>query len=95
MTAYVVADIDVTDTTQYERYKALSPGAVAAAGGRFVARGGTVAPLEGGWTPTRLVIIEFPDLAAAKRFYDSPLYREARNARDGAARCRMFAVEGL
>lgn len=95
MTAYVVADIDVTDTTQYERYKALSPGAVAAAGGRFIARGGETVPLEGGWTPSRLVIIEFPDLAAARRFYDSPLYREARAAREGAARFRMVALEGL
>jgi uncharacterized protein (DUF1330 family) len=95
MPAYIIADIDVTDAPKYERYKALSPGAVAAAGGRFIARGGAVAPLEGGWSSSRLVIIEFPDLAAAKRFYDSPLYREARAAREGAARFRMIAVEGL
>jgi uncharacterized protein (DUF1330 family) len=95
MPAYIVADVDVTNATQYERYKALSPGAIAAAGGRFIARGGAVAPLEGDWNPTRLVLIEFPDMASAKRFYDSPLYREARAAREGAARFRMVAVEGL
>jgi uncharacterized protein (DUF1330 family) len=95
MPAYIVVDIDVTDPAKYEHYKALSPGAVAAAGGRFIARGGTVAPLEGGWTPSRIVLIEFPDLATAKRFYDSPLYREARAAREGASNFRMIAVEGL
>ena len=28
-----------------------------------------------GWTPTRLLIIEFPTLAAARAWYDSPEYQ--------------------
>ena len=35
MPAYVIAETDVHDPEQYERYKAASPGAIAAAGGRF------------------------------------------------------------
>lgn len=95
MPAYVIVDTDVHDPEQYERYKAASPGAIAAAGGRFVARGGELAVLEGDWRPKRLVLLEFPDLEAARRWYDSPEYREARRLREGAAVLQMVAVEGL
>jgi len=95
MTAYVIADVTVTDADRYENYRKLTPGAIAAYGGRFVARGGETVPLEGGWTPTRVVVIEFPTLEQARRFYDSPEYREARDARAGAAVMRMIAVQGV
>jgi uncharacterized protein (DUF1330 family) len=95
MPAYLIVETDITDPEQYEQYKAVTPGLVAAAGGRFIARGGEVAVLEGDWTPERLVVIELPDLAAAKRFYESPEYQEAIKLREGAATLRMVAVEGL
>lgn len=47
------------------------------------------------WQPKRLVLLEFPDLEAAKRFYESPEYQEAKRLREGAARFNMVAVEGL
>jgi len=95
MPAYVIVETDVHDPKQYEQYKAASPGAVAAGGGRFVARGGELAVLEGDWHPSRLVILEFPDIEAAKRWYESPEYAEARRLREGAATLRMVAVQGL
>lgn len=95
MPAYVIVETDVTDPAQYEQYKAASPGAVHAGGGRFVARGGELAVLEGDWSPSRLVILEFPDLEAAKRWYDSAEYAEARKLREGAANLNMVAVQGL
>jgi uncharacterized protein (DUF1330 family) len=95
MPAYVIADTDVHDPEQYERYRAASPGAIAAGGGRFVARGGELVVLEGEWQPKRLVILEFEDLDAVRRWYDSPEYREARRLRKGAATLRIVAVEGL
>jgi uncharacterized protein (DUF1330 family) len=95
MPAYVIVETDITDPERYERYKAASPGAVASGGGRFVARGGELAVLEGDWHPSRLVILEFPDLEAAKRWYASPEYTEAKSLRAGAANLRMIAVEGV
>jgi O-succinylhomoserine sulfhydrylase len=74
---------------------AASAEAVHAGGGQFVVRGGELAVLEGDWHPSRLVILEFPDLEAAKRWYDSETYQEAKTLRDGAARLNMVAVEGL
>src|SRR5215216_3742532 len=95
MPAYVSVETDVTDPEQYEHYKATSPGAIAAGGGRFLVRGGELAVLEGDWQPSRLVVLEFEDLAAAQRWYESEVYQQAKKLRDGAARLRMVAVQGV
>jgi uncharacterized protein (DUF1330 family) len=95
MTAYVIVETDVTDPEQYEQYKAATPAAIAAGGGRFLVRGGEIAVLEGDWSPPRIVVLEFEDIEAAKRWYDSELYREARKLRAGAASFRMIAVQGV
>ncbi len=95
MSAYVIVETDVTDPERYEQYKAAAPATIAAAGGRYVARGGDLAVLEGDWQPSRLVVLEFEDLAAAKNWYDSQGYQQARRLREGAARLRVVAVEGV
>ncbi|HEU0127157.1 MAG TPA: DUF1330 domain-containing protein [Pseudonocardiaceae bacterium] len=95
MPAYVIVETDITDPERYAQYKASSPGAVAAGGGRFVVRGGELAVLEGDWRPSRLVVLEFEDLAAAKRWYESEVYQEAKKLREGAAHIRMVAVQGV
>jgi uncharacterized protein (DUF1330 family) len=93
--AYVIVETDVHDAEQYERYRAAAPGAIAAGGGRFVVRGGEMAVLEGDWRPKRLVVLEFEDLDAAKRWYDSPEYQDAKRLREGAATLHAVAVEGV
>jgi uncharacterized protein (DUF1330 family) len=95
MPAYIIVETDITDPEQYEQYKAASPGAIAAGGGRFLVRGGELAVLEGDWSPKRLVVLEFPDLEAAKSFYESEPYTEAKALREGAATLRMVAVDGV
>lgn len=95
MTAYIVADIDVTDPAQYDKYKALAPAAIERYGGRYIARGGESAVLEGDWSPRRVVLLEFPTVEAAKRFHDSPEYRAARDVRAKAAKMNMIVVAGV
>ncbi len=96
MPVYVIADVKVSDPQQYEQYKVLSPAAIEAAGGRFLARGGHNEVFEGSWTPARLVMVEFPDLASARAFYDSAQYRAARAARAGATEYfNMVVVQGV
>lgn len=94
MAAYVIADIDVTDPAKYEGYKKLTPDAVAKHGGRFIARGGQAATLEGSWRPGRVVILEFPTFEQARNFYSSVEYTAARRARAGAATFKMIVVDG-
>jgi uncharacterized protein (DUF1330 family) len=95
MPAYVIVETDITDPERYEQYKAASPAAIAAGGGRFLVRGGELVVLEGDWQPTRLVVLEFEDLAAAKRWYESEVYQEAKKLRESAAHLRVVAVQGV
>jgi uncharacterized protein (DUF1330 family) len=95
MPAYVIVETDIGDPERYEAYKAAAATAVAAAGGTYLARGGELAVFEGDWRPSRLVILEFEDLAAAKRWYESERYQDAKRLRDGAARISMVAVQGV
>jgi uncharacterized protein (DUF1330 family) len=96
MSAYVIANVEVSDPEQYKGYQALSPGAIAAAGGEFIVRGGATQVLEGEFQPARTVVIKFASVAAAKAFYDSALYTEARKQRAGATKYfNMFIVEGI
>lgn len=95
MPAYVIAETDVNDPDRYERYRAAVPASLEAHGGRFLVRGGEHTVLEGDWDPKRLVVIEFEDLAAARRWYESPEYAEAKKLREGAATLRVVAVQGV
>lgn len=95
MPAYVIAEMNITDATGYEEYKRLAPPAIEKYGGRYLARGGETAVLEGDWTPSRLVILEFESLEKAKAWYESPEYRLARKAREGKATMRLVVTAGL
>ena len=95
MVAYVINDMVVTDPARFEDYKKLSPATVAHYGGRFLARGGRVEPLEGGWSPERLVIIEFPSVEQAHAWADSSEYAPAKGLRQETASSRMIVVEGV
>ena len=95
MPAYVINDMEVTDPVRFEDYKKLSPATVARFGGRFLARGGATEPLEGGWAPRRLVILEFPSMAQAKAWIDSPEYAPARALRQASTRSRVIVTDGV
>jgi uncharacterized protein (DUF1330 family) len=95
MPAYVIVDINVTDPVQYEEYKQLAPAAVARYGGKYLARGGAVEVLEGGWAPNRLVILEFESIERAKEWLESPEYQDAKQIRHRAASSNMVAIAGL
>ena len=94
-TAYVIANIRVTDPEKFDEYKRLSTAAVQAHGGRFLIRGGRVVSLEGTWTPNRLTVSEFPSSEKAETFVRSAEYSRAREARRDAAFFDMIVVEGV
>jgi uncharacterized protein (DUF1330 family) len=95
MSGYIVVQITVHDAARYERYKQLSAQAVEAFGGRFIVRGGATEALEGSWTPSRLVIIEFPSTEVARRWWDSQEYAEGRSLRHEVATSQMLLVQGV
>ncbi|MBV9391790.1 MAG: DUF1330 domain-containing protein [Verrucomicrobia bacterium] len=74
-------------------YKRLIPPTVKKFGGRFLVRGGATEVLEGEWSPA-LVVIEFPSVEQARRWYSSEDYRPAREIRQRAADNELLIVEG-
>lgn len=94
MSAYIVYQATVTDPEQYERYRQAAGPAVAAAGGRFIARGGDIEVLEGEPPAGRTVLIEFPSMQAAVDFVRGD-YQAVKSLREGAAIARMYVVDGV
>ena len=95
MTAYVIVDINVTDPVRYEDYKSLAAPTVELYGGKYIARGGKTETLEGDWSPTRLVILQFDNAEQAKSWLNSTEYSEARALRQQTATSNMVLIEGV
>ena len=95
MAAYAIAEVEVTDPAQFEEYRKRVPATIAQYGGKYLVRGGAVDSKEGGWTPKRLVVLEFPSMDAARRWYGSPEYAPVLAMRLKSARSRVVLVEGL
>ena len=94
MAAYIVVDVQVNDPVRYEEYRKMVLPTLEAYGGRFVVRGGKVDTLEGTWAPKRLVIVEFPDAAKAKAWWNSAEYAKPKAIRQSASHTEMIVVEG-
>ncbi len=94
MPVYVIADGRAPDPGKLDEYRRRNGELVPAHGGRFLVRGGAHEVLEGSWEPGRLVIMEFPDHAAARAWYDSPEYVELRAQRQANGETDMVMVEG-
>ena len=94
MSAYVIAEIEVTDPAGYEEYRKQVLAVVTKYGGKFIVRGGKVDAREGGWNPKRIVLVEFPSLAQAQKWYDSEEYRPLIKLRQKASKGRLVIVEG-
>jgi uncharacterized protein (DUF1330 family) len=95
MPAYVIASVsEAHDDEALAEYRRRNTAAVEAHGGRFLVRGGAMEVLEGDWSPLRVVVMEFDDLDAARRWYTSEEYQAAIPIRQGASTTDMIVVEG-
>jgi uncharacterized protein (DUF1330 family) len=94
MAAYVMGEIEVTDPATYEDYRKQVLATIQKHGGKFLVRGGKVEALEGGWSPKRLVLLEFPSMEQALKWYRSPDYAPLIKLRQKASRGKLVAVEG-
>jgi uncharacterized protein (DUF1330 family) len=93
--AYVIANVNIEDPVRYEDYKRMVPATLTPFGGRFIARGGEVDVLEGSWRPERLVILEFPSVEHARRWWNSPEYAEARALRQATSTGTLLVLAGV
>ena len=94
MAAYIIVEVDTTDEALMTEYRKHTPGAVAKFGGKFIVRGGKTRTLEGGWTPPRIVVLEFPSFEKAEEFYDSDHYKPILAMRLKAGKSKAILVDG-
>ncbi|MBM3117908.1 DUF1330 domain-containing protein [Jeongeupia naejangsanensis] len=94
MPAYVIATVDVHDAVAYAPYAERSPATIAAHGGRYLVRNGPKQLLEGQLPGARIVVLEFPSVEHAQRWYDSDAYRAIRPIRQAASRGSLYVIDG-
>ena len=95
MSAYVIFDVEIRDPSRYQDFMLQVKPALEAAGARYLARGGAHKVHEGDWLPRRIVILEFPSVAAWEQFYAGPVYQGLKSIRDECSSARLVAVEGV
>ena len=95
MPAYVIVDVDVKDPAGYKEYRAKAAPTVLKYGGKYIVRGGNLTHIEPGWDLHRFVVLEFPSVEQAKKWYTSPEYAKVLPIRQRTAKSRMVFVEGL
>jgi uncharacterized protein (DUF1330 family) len=96
MPAYVIADVRVAgDTEALQEYRRRNTDTVAAHGGRFVVRGGEHELLEGDWDTKRIVVMEFPDMDAARAWWSSDEYEAIKPIRRGGSTTNILLVDGV
>jgi uncharacterized protein (DUF1330 family) len=95
MAAYVIFDVEITDPERYQEFMSRVKPALEAAGAKYLARGGSHKVHEGDWVPRRIVLLEFPSVAAWESFYNGATYRELKGIRDACSSARLVCVEGV
>jgi uncharacterized protein (DUF1330 family) len=95
MSAYLIVDTKINNAAVYEEYKKLAKPIAEKYGGVYRVRGGALDVRETDlWTPTRIVIIEFPDIKSAQAFVDSDEYAPVKPMRQNNAECTLLIVDG-
>jgi uncharacterized protein (DUF1330 family) len=92
--AYVIAEVDVTDTATFQKYADKVPQTMAPFNGQYLVRGGKTQAVEGE-APKRIVVIAFDTVEKARAWYDSPAYEAIKPIRQSSAKSRIFIAEGL
>lgn len=94
MAAYLIANIEVHDLASFEQYRKKVEPVIAKFGGRYLVRGGEQRYLEGHLPLHRLVILEFPSVEQAQRFYDSAAYQPLLKLRLASTKSDVVLVPG-
>jgi uncharacterized protein (DUF1330 family) len=95
MAAYVLAEIEITNPEGYKEYTATVPATILQYCGKFLTRGGAVEVLEGEWPQRRRVLIEFPSMDTARRWWNSPEYAKPKAMRRANSTGRLLLLEGV
>jgi uncharacterized protein (DUF1330 family) len=95
MAAYWIGQHAITDAAGFDEYLRQVIPMIERHGGRYLTRAGAHEVLEGEWRPNRVVVVEFPSMAALKGWYGSPEYRPLIAMRRAVATDLLVAVDGI
>ena len=95
MSAYVIFDVEIHDAARYQEFMNGVKPALEAAGAKYLVRGGAHKVYEGDWEPRRIVLLEFPSIAAWEEFYNGETYRGLKHIRDACSSARLVGVAGV
>lgn len=95
MPAYLIGQVTIHDPAEYEKYLTGFMDAFAPFDGRVLVAAEDVEVLEGTWPRTRTVVLEFPSLDHAKRWYESPRYQVIAQHRFKAATSNIILADGF
>lgn len=94
MTAFLIAEVKVTDDSWVPDYAARVHDIAARHGGRYLSRSGNIETLEGEPADETLIaLIEFPDRAAAHAFSNDPEYAPLGKARQDGSVSRFLVID--
>jgi uncharacterized protein (DUF1330 family) len=95
MAAYLIVDTLLDDPALYEQYKVKARPLIEKFGGEYLARGGKMTIRETDlWSPSRLVLVRFPDVETASRCLDSAEYQQILPISKKAARRTAVVLDG-
>ena len=94
--AYVLVDTKISNFENYEIYKSKAKPIAEKFGGKYLTRGGEMDVVQSDlWSPTRLVLVEFPSIDSARAFHNSEEYADVKKLRLENAESTLVIIEGL
>ena len=94
--AYVLVDTKISNNENYEVYKSKAKPIAERFGGKYLTRGGEMDVVQSDlWSPTRLVLVEFPSIEKARAFHSSEDYADVKKIRKENAESTLVILEGL
>lgn len=95
MPAYLIYDVEIHDPEPYGEFMKQVKPLVEAMGGTYLARGGAHEVLEGDWSPSRIVLFQFPDMDSARALFTSDAYAPLKALRQSCSTGNVVIVEGV
>jgi uncharacterized protein (DUF1330 family) len=94
MSCYFVAQIHINDNDEYQKYLEGVDEVFSKFNGKYLAVDENPEVLEGNWSYSRIIIIQFPTEKELKHWYESEAYQRLVQHRLKAAECDTLIVKG-
>lgn len=95
MKGYLILDVEIHDFEIFQNYAQQVKHLIDDSTGKYIVRGGNVEVVDGNWEPQRIVIVEFPSVAAAKEIFYGAKYAPLREMANSCSTVNAIVVDGV